>query len=261
MLEDDYTYVIRKALKGLSLSAGEAASRAGLTEKEVIAFSDGDFSRKIARGLAPVLRLDPEALEQHPHYLPRLLEDPAIRRLDLPFHSEQVNAWEIVTGDGSLLFDTGYDPTSCASAMSTPPDLIFITHGHPDHIGGLPSLLPRSIPIYGAENIVGATSIQPEETIRCGSLTVRACDLSGHASPALGYHVAGLAQPVLVTGDAIFAGSIGGCATPQAYRHALSRIHHAISGLPDETILLPGHGPATTLGEERRSNPFIASAG
>ena len=75
--------------------------------------------------------------------------------------------------------------------------------------------------------------------------------------PSLGYHVEGLGAPVLLTGDALFAGSMGGCNTPELYQHALRRLHAVLDPLPDNTILLPGHGPATTLGEERAGNPFL----
>ncbi len=75
--------------------------------------------------------------------------------------------------------------------------------------------------------------------------------------PALGYHVDGFPIPVLVTGDALFAGSIGGCPTPARYQLALSRLREVLAPLPDETLLLPGHGLATTLGEERVANPFL----
>ena len=67
----------------------------------------------------------------------------------------------------------------------------------------------------------------------------------------------GLERPVLVTGDALFAGSIGGCGTPAIYQHALRRLRDLLEPLPDETVLLPGHGPATTLCEERTANPFL----
>jgi hydroxyacylglutathione hydrolase len=260
MLEDDFTYVIRKAFKGLGLAPAEAARSAGLPEAEVLAFSRGRFSAATARKLAPTLGLNPEALAQHAGYLPRPLALPEIHRIDLPFGEERVNVWLVWTDDAVLLFDTGYDPLTCTVALDAiaPPPLqeIFITHGHVDHVGGIPDFVARGNLPHGA-SIPGAKSIKPGESIRCGSLTIRACDLSGHANPALGYFIDGLSKPVLVTGDALFAGSIGGCATPRIYQHALRQLREILTPLPDHTALLPGHGPATTLGEERAANPFL----
>ena len=260
MLEDDFTYVIRKAFKGLALSPGEAAGRAGIPEKEVLSFSRGNFSAEVARKLAPVLGLNPDALAAHHHYLPQPLAFLEIHRLDLPFGNERVNAW-LVWADGEVvLFDTGYDFQSCAAALNgicAPPlGKIFITHGHPDHVGGVASFLSGGPVVYGSR-IKYASLMNPGDSITCGSLTVRACDLSGHCTPALGFHIGGLAAPILVTGDALFAGSIGGCQTPALYQHALARLREILTPLPDHTVLLPGHGPATTLGEERASNPFL----
>ncbi|MEO5713458.1 MAG: MBL fold metallo-hydrolase [Luteolibacter sp.] len=255
MLEDDFTYVIRKAFKGLALAPGEAARRAGLPEHDVMTFSKGRFSAEIARKLAPVLRLNPTALANHADYLPKPLALPEIQRIDLPFGDERVNAWLVTSSGTTLLFDTGYQPGSCAATLgSVRPDQVFITHGHNDHIGGVRSFI--GIPIHGA-HIEHATPMLPGDAIRCGPLTVRACDLSGHYTPTLGYFIDGLAHPVLVTGDALFAGSIGGCPTPELYQHALRRLRDVLTPLPDTTILLPGHGPATTLAEERMSNPFL----
>jgi hydroxyacylglutathione hydrolase len=256
MLEDDYTYVIRKAFKGLALAPGEAALRAGLPEPEVLAFSRGNFSEGTARRLAPALHLNAEALANHPHYLPRPLGLPNVHRIDLPFDRERVNAWLIWENDTAVLFDTGYDPGSCAvalDAIGAPPlQQVFITHGHHDHTGGISDFQKRGTPVHGP-----GLDLKPGDSIRCGPLTIRACDLSGHATPSLGYHVDGLSCPLLVTGDALFAGSIGGCGSPALYQHALQRLRETLDPLPAATVLLPGHGPATTLGEERVRNPFL----
>lgn len=260
MLEDDFSWVIRKAFKGLALAPGEAALRAGLTEKEVLVFSRGNFSADTARRLAPVLGLNLEALANHDRYQPKPIALPNIHRLDLPFGGERVNAWLVRDGDSAILFDTGYHPTACINAVDALGALklggVFITHAHGDHIGGNSQFIARGSRLYGSQ-IENAQSMSPGDTVQCGSLTVHACDLSGHANPSLGFHIDGLALPVLVTGDALFAGSMGGCATPELYQHALRRLKEVLTPLPHSTILLPGHGPASTLGEERAGNPFL----
>jgi glyoxylase-like metal-dependent hydrolase (beta-lactamase superfamily II) len=260
MLEDDFTYVLRKALIGHSLAPAKAAALAGLPANDVLAFLRGTFSAATARKLAPVLGLNAEAFARHAAYLPASLDLPGIARLDLPFGDERVNAWLVSDGAACMLFDAGYQPRNLLEAIAAHrtrlPDRAFITHAHHDHTGTLEHLLTAAIPVHAA-NIPGTIAMQPGDMVCCGPLAIRACDLSGHATPALGFHIDGLAHPVLVTGDALFAGSMGGCASPAIYQHALHRLRATLSPLPDSTVLLPGHGPATTLGEERAANPFL----
>jgi len=69
------------------------------------------------------------------------------------------------------------------------------------------------------------------------------------------YVIEGLETPIAVVGDAMFAGSMGGGMV--SYADALQTNRDKIMTLPDETILCPGHGPMTTVGEEKRHNPFF----
>jgi hydroxyacylglutathione hydrolase len=260
MLEDDFTYVLRKALAGNGLSAAQAATRAGIPETAVLAFLGGAFSADTARSLAPVLGLDAAAYARHADYQPEPLALSGVGRLDLPFGREQVNAWLVRAGDAIVLFDAGFQSSDLTGALDEKcgrlPDRVFITHAHVDHIGGLKHLLHKGIPVHSAD-LPGTIRMKPGDTVFCVPLSIRACDLSGHADPALGFHVDGLDRPVLVTGDALFAGSMGGCGSPARYRHALGRLREVLGPLTDATVLLPGHGPATTLGEERLANSFL----
>jgi hydroxyacylglutathione hydrolase len=78
----------------------------------------------------------------------------------------------------------------------------------------------------------------------------------GHTSGGITYVVHGLEFPVAVVGDAMFAGSMGGGMV--SYRDALRTNREQILTLPDDTILCCGHGPLTTVGEEKLHNPFFA---
>jgi glyoxylase-like metal-dependent hydrolase (beta-lactamase superfamily II) len=260
MLEDDFTYVLRKALAGHQLTVAELARAAGLSDDGLADFQRGSFNAETARRVAAVLGLNAAAYACHADYQPLSPGMPEITRLDLPFGTEQVNAWLITSGGQLVLVDAGYDGPGLVASLSGRtgrlPDRVFITHAHRDHTGAVGIFLDAGVPVHAA-GIPGTIEIRPGGRVCAGALVIEACDLRGHASPALGYHIHGLSAPVLATGDALFAGSIGGCAGPQNYRLALELLRQSLAPLPGETVLLPGHGPATTLGQERERNPFL----
>lgn len=260
MLEDDFTYVLRKALVGNQLHPVQMAMLAGIPEGSVHTFLAGHFCAEAARKLARVLHLNPEAFAAHLDYLPRPIQQPQIRQISLPFGNERVNSWYVNAGEEAIMFDTGCSTDDLITVFETDgfplPKRAFITHNHRDHIGGL-NHLQRSGILVHAMNMLSTLQMIPGDTVVCETLSVRALDLSGHCMPALGFLVAGMDVPVLVTGDALFAGSIGGCSSPELYQKALRNLRQAFESLPDTTVLLPGHGPPTTLGEERLSNPFL----
>jgi glyoxylase-like metal-dependent hydrolase (beta-lactamase superfamily II) len=94
------------------------------------------------------------------------------------------------------------------------------------------------------------------EIIQLGGLEVKVLDVTGHCNPARAYFIKGLVKPICIVGDAIFAGSIGGISQDN-YKLALNNIHKNILTLPANTILLNGHGPATSVGLELKHNPFL----
>ena len=256
MLEDDFTYVLKKALRGQALSLEQVAGRSGLPGQRVALFSRGMFDPHTATAVAEVLGLSPEAYAAHQDYHPDLLELPDVQRLILPFNGDHVNAWLVSKGSQHVLFDTGNDPDSAAAELDllkVEPSAVFLTHGHPDHTSGMVAFsAPKQGPL-----IDGAVHLEPGSHVTLDEITLRTVDLSGHFNPSLGYIIEGLARPVLVAGDAIFAGSIGGC-DPEYYHDAILRIKAALASLDDHTVILPGHGPPTTVGEEKRGNPFLA---
>ena len=250
-MEDDFTYVIRKALRGLTLAPGEAAARAGLEESEVMGLIRGKFSETAAWKLAAVLSLAPHALARLPHYEPQPLDLASVTQLDMPIADGQVNAWLVRVGSLTLLFDTGFSNDSITHALDAAGVVgitsVFVTHDHHDHVGGLQEVKHRGAVHH---------EIHAGHSAALGPLTIHAFDLPGHCQGALGYRIEGLEKPVCVVGDALFAGSIGGC-PPESYQTSLDHLRRGVFSLPDETVLLPGHGPATSVGEERISNPFF----
>jgi len=160
-------------------------------------------------------------------------------------------------------------------------DAIWLTHAHIDHIGAIagvrraydvPVLLhPRDLPYYRelsarAAQMYGIDFEQPEgpdaeladgQELQCGDLRFTVMHVPGHAPGLVAFNGHG----VSFGGDLLFAGSIGRTDLPGGDGAAMSAsLRDRILPLADETVVLPGHGPATTIGRERATNPYLAEA-
>jgi len=91
--------------------------------------------------------------------------------------------------------------------------------------------------------------------IKVGKIILKAISIPGHSKG----HLAWLGEQYVFTGDALFAGAIGRTDLPgSSFETLLSSIKKRLMTLPDSTVVYPGHGPKTTIGTERRYNPFVA---
>ena len=137
--------------------------------------------------------------------------------------------------------------------------MILLTHSHPDHIADLPRLREEtgaSIYVSAREPVLGAESIEEGKRFSLGKINIDTRLTWGHSRGGMTYVVHGLARPVAVVGDSLFAGSMGGGSV--SYEDALQNNLKKILTLPDDTIICPGHGPMTTVAEEKVHNPFFA---
>lgn len=256
MLEDDVSDVLAKAMRGCGLDHAGLREASALDESALRDALQGMLTPATAQACAAALGLRADALLAHHRHHPQRIELPGLQQLDLPFGEARVNAWWVACDGVRLLFDCGLDVASLAQALPGLPDQCWITHMHRDHIGGLDLLRSKGVVVRGVP-VAGSILARPGDLIGCAGLQLRVHDLSGHALPALGYEFQLAGRTVMVVGDALYAGSIGRCDTPERYRLALGNLRAALDPLPDDTVLLPGHGPATTVGEERRGNPFL----
>ena len=265
-LEDNFTDVIGKAMRGLNLADSVVAERAHLDVKMVQSVRSGEVDEVALQAIAPVLGLHGGALAAmaRMYWTPGIVQVDGLAQFNTVFEDMTVNAylvWDPATRDAAL-FDTGSDASDAlqfAEDNGLRIGSILLTHTHGDHIFDLDRVREktRAAAFVGdREPLKGAESFEPGRTFQIGSLRVETRLTWGHSKGGITYVVAGLARPVAVVGDAVFASSMGGGGI--SYADALRTNRAEILTLSDETVLCPGHGPMTTVGEEKAHNPFFA---
>jgi glyoxylase-like metal-dependent hydrolase (beta-lactamase superfamily II) len=187
-----------------------------------------------------------------------------LAQFNTPFEDMTVNSylvWDPATGD-AIAFDTGADCSGMLDLMAQKKlrvKYVLLTHTHGDHIFDLDRLKSKTgAPAFvgDREPIDGADTFAAGKSWSIGSLKIESRLTWGHSKGGITFVVTGLAQPVAIVGDAVFAGSMGGGGV--SYADALGTNRKEIISLPDNTIIAPGHGPLTTVGEEKKHNPFFS---
>lgn len=182
----------------------------------------------------------------------------------------------------ALVVDPGAQPERILQALKEEGltlSLIVSTHGHSDHTGGVArlkeetgapyALHPQDIPYLKDSR---AREWMPDfqeppgpdlqlkggDTLRVGSVSLLVLETPGHTPGSVCLYTPGL----VFTGDTLFQGSVGRTDFPGgSHARLLLSITGHLLVLPDDTVVLPGHGPRTTIGRERRTNPFLVGAG
>lgn len=191
--------------------------------------------------------------------------------LCMPLGAYQTNCY-FVWEEGSkscLIIDPGYNPeviTARLEEMGLSLGAILLTHGHFDHVGAVKALVAQEdCPVYlhpadtampeqmTAGKLYYSHPLQEGQTLSLCNLTVSVLHTPGHTPGsvcfAIGKH--------LFTGDTLFAGSCGRVDLPGGSWDALQQSLSRLKGLGQDCLVLPGHGEASTLGEEIRYNPYL----
>jgi len=265
-LEDNFSDVISKAQRGLEISDSGLAEKARLDASTMRKLRGGHFDELALFRVAPVLGLGARALSDlaQNEYRPAAHEIDGLAMFNTPFHDMRVNAFLVWDPKPrkAIAFDTGADCRPMldrAAKEKLAVKLILLTHAHTDHIADLGRLKKETgAPVYISEreSIPGAEAISEGHEFNVGNLKIKALLTWGHSRGGMTFFVTGLARPIAIVGDSIFAGSMGGGNV--SYKDALRNNIEKILTLPDETIICPGHGPMTTVGEEKQHNPFFA---
>ena len=264
-LEDTFADIVGKAMRGLQLTDAQLAPKAGVSADALHRLRDGAWDETTARAVAPLLGLKADALCAlgHRAYTPAPVALDGLAQFNTPFEDMTVNsylAWDAATGD-AIAFDTGADCTDLLALVAEKKlhvRLILLTHTHGDHIFDLDRLKAQTgAPAFTGdrEPLDGAESFASGRSWTVGSLQIASRLTWGHSKGGITFVLTGLAKPVAIVGDAIFAGSMGGGGI--SYPAALQTNREEILTLPSDTILCPGHGPMTTVAAERAHNPFF----
>jgi glyoxylase-like metal-dependent hydrolase (beta-lactamase superfamily II) len=171
--------------------------------------------------------------------------------------------WDEVTREAAL-FDTGWDVEPIAALVQENQlqlKHLFLTHSHEDHIAALGPLREKFPKIRLHSNNKGAPPDQrnrANDFIHLGSLRITNRETPGHAEDGVTYIIGNFSEDapnVAVVGDCVFAGSIGrGFVSTDLLKQ---KIREQIFTLPGETLICPGHGPLTTVQQEKQNNPFF----
>ena len=277
-LEDEFGDIIAKARSGKGLSAEDVARPSGVAVGDLGAMEAYERipSRDECRRIAQVLDLEPETLwaAATESWVPQPVVPGlagGIQVLLLPHPPMRVAMYVIgqPSSRQALVVDPGAEPERILGVLRSAGWRavgILVTHGHGDHIGALAELYRElRVPVWvhaeeraslRAVDARDVRALEGETEFAAGPFELRALPTPGHSSGHTAYQ---LRNGVMV-GDALFAGSVGRANLgPVFYASQLSAVRERILSLPADTKLFPGHGPPTTVGEERAHNPFFAA--
>jgi glyoxylase-like metal-dependent hydrolase (beta-lactamase superfamily II) len=189
-----------------------------------------------------------------------------------------MNCYVLKDGGQAIVIDPGEDAPELRRALvGCDVKMICNTHCHIDHCGGNAGLVAHTgaplachkadlMLLHALEQqsmmfgVASAESPEPDQfleegdTIDVGSVRLRVLHTPGHAPG----HIVLVGDGFLFAGDVLFAGSIGRTDLPGGnHAQLLASIHEKLLGLPSDTVVYSGHGPTTTIGRERASNPFL----
>jgi glyoxylase-like metal-dependent hydrolase (beta-lactamase superfamily II) len=271
-LEDHVGDVIRKARAMSNVSAEAAASAAGLTASDLGALEESGqvTKRPNFAALANLLGLGTAKLEGIANGWRPAEKDLSVWRELRPFTTTAQNTtvncyliWDEVSREAAL-FDTGWDAQPILKTIEDNQLVlrhVFITHTHDDHIAALGAVrekFPKVRLHSSSKNAPVDQRNRANDFIHLGSLRITNRPTPGHAEEGTTYVIGTWpedAPHVAIVGDAIFAGSIG--TGNQSWDLARQKVREQIFSLPPETLICPGHGPLTTVAEEKAHNPFF----
>ena len=268
-IEDNFTDIIGKAQHGHALSDEQLATKAGITPAEMAALKSGEIRERPLRAVAKALKLGGDALvglARKEWYPEQPLFPRGFAMFNTPHEDMTVNSY--LVWDAKTRLAAAFDTGSTAQPMIDTIQgekltlrYIFITHTHDDHIADLARLAAAApkAEVWSSElepvAHAGAKFFKENAHFHLGEIAIKTLLTSGHSPGQTSFYITGLSWPLAVVGDSLFAGSMGGGLV--SYEDQYRNNRRKLLNLPLDTVFACGHGPLTTLKQEKRHNPFF----
>ena len=279
VLEDEFCDIVKKARKGLGQSIASSAETAQLRKDDWERLEQGARapSENEVYAMAQTLALKSEALAAVSigGWVP--LPSPAwVSTLVVTVVGDiggyEVKGYVLIDPQTkqAVFIDTAYNAEAMLAVLDAKHATltgVCLTHGHMDHAGGLDRILSAwPVPVYLGEGDFPLLPWKPlkesvvvpkdAQVLAVGDLMVECLATPGHTPGGICYKVQSQDQALCFVGDTLFAGSVGGSNPLSLYEEHLASVRRRVLRLEPDTVLLPGHGPPTTVNEERVMNPF-----
>ena len=280
-LEDDFCDIIKKSRHGQSLSLATIAEQSHLSQNDLEQLEKGSRlpNSNEVEALACSLNLRSLPLAQiaidgwTPNEIPPwVTQDGLVTTIFGDIGGYEVKGYLLTDPQTkqTVMIDTGYNAKQMIESIQTQQltlNAVCLTHGHTDHAGGLKKILAAwSVPVYIGEEDVDLLDWAPPqtllsfpkngETVSIGSLNLECLATPGHTPGGHCFRLNTKKHELCFVGDTLFSGSVGRSNPFSLYPTHLASVRDIVLTLEDDTVLLPGHGPATTVQEERTHNPF-----
>jgi hydroxyacylglutathione hydrolase len=273
-LEDTFGDCLRKAMSGVGVDAATLAKQTGIDAHEITAWTKdiGTASGEQARAIARILRLDPGAFAERAadSWAPPAIELPDVAHHPHDPHPSNGYVFFLEGGERAALVDPAGIPRNLLRVLRDGKyhlEYILVTHKHADHCDATADIaaafpdakiVMHELDVH-AIGALGAKSVRVhdgEELPFGDDVKIRMLHTPGHTDGSSSF----LFKSALFTGDTLFAGSVGGAYGDRStYADILHSVQTKMFTLPDETVIMPGHGPPSTIALEKAHNPFFYS--